>query len=81
MPSFLGYLLVGFLAAVVAALVTGVERRGCLTTILTGVAGSIIGGYLFHRTGVTSPGSFATALLGAVVLLVALRTLGLAKKR
>lgn len=81
MSGFLGYLLVGFLAAVVAAIVTRVERRGCLTTVLTGVAGSIIGGYLFDRTGVASPGSFATALLGAVVLLLALRMLGLAKKR
>lgn len=81
MPSLVGYLLVGFLAAVVAAIVTRVERKGCLTTILTGVAGSVIGGYLFARTGVASPGSFATALVGAVVLLLVLRMLGLAKRR
>ena len=79
--TFLGYLVVGFLAGAAAALVTGVRRRGCLTTILTGIAGSLVGGYLFRTFGVTRPGSFLTAFVGAIALLVVLRTLGLARKR
>ena len=79
--TFLGYLVVGFLAGAAAALVAGVRRRGCLTTILTGVAGSLVGGYLFKLVGVARPGTFVTAFVGAIALLVVLRTLGLARKR
>lgn len=79
--GLIGYLVIGFLAGAAAALVTRVERSGCLTTMLTGVAGSLVGGYLFRAIGLARPGTFLTALFGAIVLLVALRALGLAARR
>jgi uncharacterized membrane protein YeaQ/YmgE (transglycosylase-associated protein family) len=79
--SLLGYLVIGFLAGVVAAFVTRTERSGCITTIATGVLGSFIGGWVVDALGVDGPGPFVTALLGAVALLIVLRVLGLAKKR
>jgi uncharacterized membrane protein YeaQ/YmgE (transglycosylase-associated protein family) len=79
--SLVGFLIIGLLAGVAASLVTRVERGGCLTTTLTGVAGSLVGGFMFRAAGVNRPGTFLTALFGAIVLLVVLRVLGLAARR
>jgi uncharacterized membrane protein YeaQ/YmgE (transglycosylase-associated protein family) len=79
--SVVGFLVVGLLAGMAAGFVTRVERRGCFTNLLTGVAGAVIGGLLFDAIGVEGPGLFLTALLGAVVLLIVLRVIGLAAHR
>jgi uncharacterized membrane protein YeaQ/YmgE (transglycosylase-associated protein family) len=79
--SVLGFLLIGLLAGIAASFVTRVQRGGCITTTLTGVAGALIGGYLLQAFDIDGPGTFLTALFGAIVLLVVLRMLGLAKRR
>lgn len=79
--SVLGFLLIGLLAGMAAAWVTRVERRGCLTNTLTGVVGAVLGGLVFGALGIDGPGMFLTALLGAVLLLVVLRLIGLAARR
>jgi uncharacterized membrane protein YeaQ/YmgE (transglycosylase-associated protein family) len=79
--SVIGFLLIGLLAGLAASFVTRVERGGCITTTLTGVAGALIGGYLLQAFDVDGVGTFLTALFGAVVLLLLLRMLGLARRR
>lgn len=79
--NIVGYLVIGFLAGLVASLITRTERSGCITTIATGVLGSFIGGWVVDAAGVDRPGTFVTALLGAIALLVALRSLGIVKRR
>ena len=79
--SFIGYLVIGLLAGMAAAWVTRVERRGCLTNTLTGVVGALIGGLVLEGLGIDGPGLFLTALLGAIILLVILRLIGLAARR
>ncbi len=79
--NFVGYLLIGFFAGLVGSLIARTERSGCITTIATGVLGSFIGGWVMDAAGVNRPGTFVTALLGAIVLLVALRMLGVVKRR
>jgi uncharacterized membrane protein YeaQ/YmgE (transglycosylase-associated protein family) len=44
--TLLGWVITGMIAGWVATVVTG-ERRGCLTTTLIGMAGSVIGGLLY----------------------------------
>jgi uncharacterized membrane protein YeaQ/YmgE (transglycosylase-associated protein family) len=79
--SFIGFLLIGLVAGMAAAWVTRVKRRGCLTNTLTGVVGALIGGLVLDGLGVDGPGLFLTALLGAIILLVILRLIGLAARR
>jgi uncharacterized membrane protein YeaQ/YmgE (transglycosylase-associated protein family) len=79
--SVVGFLLIGLLAGMAAAFVTRVERRGCLTNLLTGVVGAFIGGFVLDALGVEGVGLFLTALLGAVLFLIGLRLIGLARRR
>lgn len=57
----------------------GPDPGGCLTTILIGVAGAFVGGWILTRLGFSpgageiSLGSIFTATGGAIVLLVVYR--------
>lgn len=77
----IGFVVISLLAAMAAALVTGTRRRGCLTTILVGVVGWVIGGLVFAQFGHKTPGMFITAFLGATIFLAIARALGIASKR
>jgi len=76
--SILGWIVVGFIAGVFARAVTGGRAKwdlGCLSTIVVGIVGGIIGGWIF--TAVTGEGigrfgfrSIFVAFVGAVILLV-----------
>ncbi len=76
------YVIVGFFAGLIArAVVPGADRMGLIATTLVGIVGSVIGGLLgrlvkkpeegakFHPAGVLM------SIVGAIVLLVALRSL------
>jgi uncharacterized membrane protein YeaQ/YmgE (transglycosylase-associated protein family) len=76
-----GFVVISVLAALAAALVTGTRRGGCLTTILVGVLGWVIGGIVFAAVGEQTPGMFVTAFLGATIFLVIARMLGLSDRR
>lgn len=79
--ELLRFLLVGFVAGWIASLIVrgGVRSRGCLTNVVVGMVGAVIGGFLFEqldlRGGAGFVGSVLTATVGAVVLLVLLRIL------
>jgi uncharacterized membrane protein YeaQ/YmgE (transglycosylase-associated protein family) len=68
------FLLFGLIVGAIARfLVPGSERGGWLTSMLVGVAGSYLGGFLgralsLYRDG--EPAGFLMSLLGAVLLLV-----------
>ena len=75
--GILGWIVVGFVAGILARGVTGGRDRwnmGCLGTIVVGVIGGLIGGWLFSLAGDEGIGDFGlrsmfVAFVGAVVLL------------
>ena len=75
--GLLGWIVVGFVAGMLARAVTGGRRAwnlGCLGTIVVGVLGGILGGWLFSLAGDEGIGDFGlrsmfVAFVGAVVLL------------
>jgi uncharacterized membrane protein YeaQ/YmgE (transglycosylase-associated protein family) len=81
--TFLGWIVVGFLAGTLARWATGARRRGCLVTIVVGVLGGLIGGTLFQLatdsdTDVMDDfdiGSVFVAFVGAVLLLLILEAI------
>lgn len=79
--GFFGWIIVGLVAGAIAGLfVPGRERYGCLGTILVGVAGGLLGGWLWTRvldqdeaTGFL--GALVVATLGAVLVMLLLRAM------
>jgi uncharacterized membrane protein YeaQ/YmgE (transglycosylase-associated protein family) len=82
-------IIVGLIAGAIARLlVPGRDRMGILGTILLGIAGSFIGGFLwnlieYHRL---APSHFHTvgiigSIIGAIILLILLRITGLERRR
>lgn len=65
----------GFVAGAVArALMPGADKMGCLATILLGVAGSLVGGFiwsiLFRPPWASfEPGGLVLAVIGAMLVL------------
>lgn len=83
-----GWIVVGFLAGAAARAVAGGADYGCLTTILLGVLGAVVGGLVFNAFGADSEavlsgpvGSFITAFFGAVLVLLALRLVSPGRRR
>jgi uncharacterized membrane protein YeaQ/YmgE (transglycosylase-associated protein family) len=82
--SILAWLIVGFLAGVLARWITGTPKRGCLATTVVGIIGAFIGGAIYRlATGDEVSafddfdlGSVFVAMLGAVLLLLVLEALG-----
>ena len=78
MPLWLYWILLGLVAGSLAKfLVPGRDPSGCIITILLGIVGSVIGGFIGTRIGwgTVSAGTFdarsiALANLGAIVLLL-----------
>jgi uncharacterized membrane protein YeaQ/YmgE (transglycosylase-associated protein family) len=71
------FLLVGLVSGWIAAILVrgSVRTRGCLTYIVIGMVGALIGGYLFRALGISQVGSVLTATAGAILLLVVVRLL------
>jgi uncharacterized membrane protein YeaQ/YmgE (transglycosylase-associated protein family) len=73
--GFLGWIVVGFVAGALARAATGGNwNMGCLSTIVVGVLGGLLGGMLFNLAGDEGIGDFGlrsmfVAFVGAVVLL------------
>jgi uncharacterized membrane protein YeaQ/YmgE (transglycosylase-associated protein family) len=71
----ISYVVIGFLAGAVARfLVPGRDPMGCLGTILLGVVGSFVGGFLweliqFHRLELR-PIGFIGSVIGAILVLL-----------
>jgi uncharacterized membrane protein YeaQ/YmgE (transglycosylase-associated protein family) len=81
--GIVGWILLGFLAGVIAkAVLPGEERGGCIVTTLLGIAGALLGGFVAALLGLGDPideffdlSTWAAAILGAVLILVVWRAL------
>jgi len=76
-----GWIIVGLLAGALAGFfVPGRERYGCLGTMLIGIAGGLLGGFLWVNVLNQDPasgwlGALVIATLGAVIVLLILRAM------
>ena len=75
--------IVGFFVGLIArAVVPGVDHMGFIATTAVGIVGSVIGGFIGGLIKKPEPGSkfhpagFLMSIVGAVVLLLALRLFG-----
>ena len=79
--GILSWIIFGLLAGWVASLIVGRQGMGCLMDILLGLAGALVGGFVFDRvtghaiTGFNIP-SFIIAVIGAVVVLLIFHAIG-----
>ncbi|HRI65239.1 MAG TPA: GlsB/YeaQ/YmgE family stress response membrane protein [Polyangium sp.] len=74
MMAVLMWVLFGLVVGVIAKLITpGREPGGFAITVLLGIGGALVGGFLSRLLGVsavgTSPGGFLMSIIGSVVLL------------
>jgi uncharacterized membrane protein YeaQ/YmgE (transglycosylase-associated protein family) len=74
MFSFIGTVIVGLVVGLIArAVKPGDDRMGLIMTIILGVAGSLIAGYVGRALGWYQPGQpagWVASVIGAIVLLV-----------
>ena len=80
--GILSWIIFGLIAGIIAKwIMPGKDPGGFIVTILIGVAGAFVGGWLGSITGIGGPvtgysvGSMVTAVIGALVLLAAYRIL------
>jgi uncharacterized membrane protein YeaQ/YmgE (transglycosylase-associated protein family) len=79
--GILSWIVFGLIAGIIAKLLMpGRDPGGCIITMLLGVAGAFVGGFLYRLATGTNVlyfgfdvGSFAIAVLGAVVILALYR--------
>ena len=83
MTDVLVMIVLGLIVGAVAKLVMpGDDPGGIVITILLGIAGAVVGGYLSRAVGIEHAGEFGQfviAVLGAMVLLFAYRLLNRAR--
>lgn len=73
--GIIGWIIVGIVAGGLAGRITGVRGNGCLTTMMIGILGGVLGGALFNAAGDEGIGEFGlrsmfVALVGACLLLL-----------
>jgi uncharacterized membrane protein YeaQ/YmgE (transglycosylase-associated protein family) len=77
--AIIGWIIFGLLVGIVAKLLMpGRDPGGFIVTILLGIAGALLGGFLgravgWYREG--DPVGFVTAVIGSIVLLILYRFL------
>ena len=75
--SFLGWMVIGLIAGAIAKfLMPGKDPGGCFITMLLGIAGAMLAGYLGQSLGWYGPGEYAgfpAAIVGAMLILLAYR--------
>ncbi len=73
----IGWIVFGLIVGVIAKLLMpGRDPGGFIVTILLGIAGALLGGYIGRALGWYGPGEpagFVVAVLGSIVLLVLYR--------
>ena len=71
--GFLGWIIIGALAGGLAKLIMpGRDPGGCIVTILLGIAGALLAGFVGNALGWYSQGQaggFIAAVLGAIIIL------------
>jgi len=80
--SILGWIVVGLIAGLLARAVVKDDRSGCIYTIVVGVLGGLVGGWLYSLVtddddpmGDFDLGSIVVAFLGACLLLLLLQAI------
>ncbi len=73
--GFVSWVLLGLVAGWLAGKIARGRGYGCLTDILLGLIGSVLGGWIFRKLGIGAGAggfvySLAAATVGAVVLVV-----------
>jgi uncharacterized membrane protein YeaQ/YmgE (transglycosylase-associated protein family) len=88
MGAIIGWIIFGAIAGAIAKLLMpGKDPGGIIVTILLGIAGALVGGFIGHAIwgspGVNSwsIGSFALAIAGAILLLILYRALTGGRRR
>jgi uncharacterized membrane protein YeaQ/YmgE (transglycosylase-associated protein family) len=76
----LGWIIFGLIVGIIAKLLMpGRDPGGFVITILLGIAGALLGGFVGRALGLYGPGEsagFLMSLLGAILLLTLYRFLG-----
>lgn len=75
--GIIAWIIIGGLAGLIAKLLMpGRDPGGCIVTILLGIAGALIAGWIGHAIGWYKTGEgagFIAAIVGAVIILVIYR--------
>ncbi|HXM97695.1 MAG TPA: GlsB/YeaQ/YmgE family stress response membrane protein [Candidatus Dormibacteraeota bacterium] len=70
--SLIGWLLIGLIAGWLAGKIARGRGYGCITDIILGLVGSLLGGWIFTRLGIVHENTFlyslAAATIGAILL-------------
>ena len=82
MPGFdlIGWIVIGFLAGAISGWFVGTKSvQGCLPTIVVGILGAVVGGYLARGLG-NDPvqgflGALVFAILGSIIVRIVLRAI------
>ena len=77
--SILGWIILGGIAGWIASMMTG-EGEGCITSVVLGIVGALIGGFVFSALGGTGVTGFnlwslVVAVVGAIILIVIVRAI------
>ena len=77
--GFFGWIIIGGLAGLLAkAIMPGRDPGGCLVTVVLGIAGALLAGFIGNAVGWYSQGQaggFIAATLGAILILFIYRLL------
>ena len=75
--GWLTWVLIGLVAGAIAKAITpGRDLGGCIVTIIVGIAGAVLAGFLGQQLGWYQPGEgagFLAAIVGAVLILFVYR--------
>jgi len=69
--GLIGWVIIGLIAGWLAGKISRGQGFGCITDIILGLVGSLLGGWIFTKVGLFGGGflySLAAATLGAVIL-------------
>ena len=69
--GLLGWIVIGLIAGWLAGKIARGAGYGCITDIVLGLVGSVLGGWLFMKLGILGGGflvSLAAATVGAVII-------------
>jgi uncharacterized membrane protein YeaQ/YmgE (transglycosylase-associated protein family) len=83
--GWIAWIIIGGIAGVIAKLLMpGRDPGGCIITILLGIAGALLAGWLGHVIGWYRPGEgagFIAAIVGAIIILVIYRLVAGGRRR
>ena len=83
--NWLWWIVIGGIAGIIAKLLMpGRDPGGCIVTVILGIAGALLAGWLGHLAGWFDPdqgASFVGAIVGAFIILLIYRLIAGARRR